>query len=121
MRFLPKQIVTAGSMAANVTSEVIDLNQVVVYAIQAVWTGGTADGTLKLQLSNQIVSPTPATSNPGSLVTQWTDYTGSSTVVAGAGDFMWNCNNPGYRWVRLVFTRGSGTGTLNATISGKAI
>jgi hypothetical protein len=113
-RFTAVKIVDAVSMGASINSSGIDLNQQMIYAIQAVWTG-TPAGTLKIQVSNDIV---PVASS----VVNWTDYTGSSQTLSGsAGDFVWNVLNVGYRWMRLVYTRSSSTGTLNVTYSGKGM
>lgn len=119
MEFKPVQIVTAGSLGATLNSSTIDMNQYFGGSIQAVWTGASVDGTFKLQISNDIVRVTPSTGDVGTEIVNWTDYTGSSTTAAGAGDFMWNMVYSNFRWVRLVFTRTSGTGTLNAIFSGK--
>lgn len=120
MRFVPTQIVTAGNMSsATITSIGIDLNQLDLDSIQAVWTGSPV-GTLKIQVSNDIVAVAPG-ANPAANVTHWSDYTGSSTAVSGAGDITYNMTFVGYRWVQLVYTKTSGSGTLNATFSGKGL
>lgn len=116
---------TDGNMASSLSSIGIDLNQTVMYSIQAVFSGSPV-GTLKLQISNDIVPVAPVAgnpvgSNPAANVVNWTDYTGSSTAVSAAGNFVWNVFDVGYRWVRVVYTRSSGTGTLNITYSGKSI
>lgn len=125
MRFAPVQLMTDGNMASSLSSIGIDLNQTVMYSIQAVFSGSPV-GTLKLQISNDIVPVAPVAgnpvgSNPAANVVNWTDYTGSSTAVSAAGNFVWNVFDVGYRWVRVVYTRSSGTGTLNITYSGKSI
>lgn len=119
MKFVPCQIVTNGNMASTINSLGVDLNQIPLFSIQAVFTGSPV-GTLKLQISNDIVNPI-STGQQAAEVVNWTDYTGSSTAVSGAGNFVWNCLESGYRWVRLVYTPASGTGTLNATLSGKGV
>ena len=56
MRFDGVQIITAGDMAqATVASNGIDMNQMIVASIQAVYSGAPV-GTLQLQISNDIVS-----------------------------------------------------------------
>lgn len=99
-------------MGGDVTSSNIYLDQIFTCSIQAVWTG-TPTGTIKVQVSND-VGPTPEY-NPNGTITTWTDVTGSSQSIAGAaGNFWWNLNDIGARWARLVYTRTSGTGTLDA-------
>jgi len=124
MRFDRVQIISNASMSSNVISIGIDCNQIALASIQAEWTGATATGTLKLQISNDLVAvassnTNPAGPDPAANVINWSDYTGSTTTVSGPGNFTWNMVYVGYRWLRLVYTAGSGTGTLNATFSGK--
>lgn len=80
-------------------------------SIQAVFSG-TPVGTFKLQISNDAV-------NAAASVTNWSDYTGSSTSISAAGDYVWNLSSAGYRWVRVVYTKISGTGTANAYLTAK--
>ncbi len=126
MRFVPKQLANATSMGASFKSNGVDLNQIVVYSVEAVWTGGTADGTLNLEVSNDDVPVAAATgnpvgTNPAANVVNWVTYTGSSTTVSGAGNFLWNCLDAGYRWVRVSYTRSSGTGSCSIQYSGKGV
>lgn len=109
---------TAGDMAGSLNSNAIDLNQQYVAAIQAVFTGAPV-GTFKLQISNDSPAINPGSVNKGSGVVNWTDYTGSSQAISAAGNFSWLLADIGYRWVRLVYTRSSGTGSLTAAISSK--
>lgn len=119
MRYDPVQIVTNGDMSQTTIASIgIDLQNIFGYAIQAEWTGGSASGTLILQLSTDIVNVASG-ANPAANVVNWSTYSGSSTTVSGPGNFVWNAADAGYRWVRLLYTKSSGTGTLNATFLGK--
>ncbi len=71
-------------------------------SVQAVFTGAPV-GTLKLQVSNNGVT--------------WTDLTGSSTAISAAGNLVYDLWAPSYPMIRLVYTKTSGTGALNATVS----
>ena len=104
IRFDPTKIVNAVSMATSVNSTVLDLDQYVGCSVQAVWSGAP-DGSIKLQISNDIA-------DSGSSVVNWDDYTGSSQTVLGAGSFSWNLTQANYRWLRVVYTRSAGTGAL---------
>lgn len=121
MLFEPVKIITAGDMSGDVASIGLDLQNMAIGSIQAVFTG-SPNGTFKLQWSNDIV-PIPASgaANLASSVVNWTDYTGSSQAISAAGNFGWVLGDTGYRWIRLVYTRSSGTGTLNATACNKGI
>lgn len=120
MRFAQKPILTSGDMSqASVTSIGLDLNQCALGAIQAVWTGAPV-GTLILQISCDEVAAS-ITSDPAANVVNWTTYTGSSTAVNGAGDFTWNLLDIGYRWLRMKYTKTSGTGSISATFTAKGV
>lgn len=111
------QIVTAGDMSANINSNGPDLQGINEYYIQAVFTGSPV-GTFKLQVSSDIVAVGSDT-NPSANVVNWIDYTGSSQSISAAGNFAWKVDAGGERYVRLVYTFSSGTGSLNVIYSGK--
>lgn len=121
MRFEPKQIISAGDMSqATVVSNGIDMNQIALASIQAVYTGAPV-GTLTLEISNDIVAIDPTVANQGAAVTNWSTYTGSSLAISAAGNFTYNLSDIGYRWIRVKYTKTSGTGTINATLSAKGV
>lgn len=103
-----------------VNSNPIPLDQIYGFALQAYWTG-TPVGTFKLQGSCDAPGKTTQTSNGGpDIVTNWSDIANSTTTAAGSsGNFVWNFNGCFFRYVRLVYTNASGTGTLNAEIVNK--
>lgn len=95
------------------------LDQVFIYCIQIEWTG-TPVGTFKLQGSCDKGYLEPSGVVTG--VTNWTDLTGFSQAAGGGvGTVQFVESQVGYRWVRIVYTAGSSTGTVNATISIKGI
>ena len=106
MRVFEYQLLTNGDMAADITSPVQQLTQMAMCSIQANFTGSPV-GSLILQISND------------NLV--WTDYTGSSTAVSGAGNFLWNLVSTGFQFVRVFYDRTSGTGSLSITVNGKGV
>ncbi len=116
--FVPANIMTNVSMSVSQTSIGLDLNQIHLASIQAVWSGTLASGSLSLEVSNDVVLPSQS-GNPAANVVNWTTYTGSATTVSGSGDFLYNLLDSGYRWIRLKYTSLSGTGTINASYSGK--
>lgn len=112
LKFSQTQLVSAGDMsAASIISPGEDLKFVPLGSVSAQWTGAPM-GTLKLQVSNDIVELAAS-------VVNWSDFSGSSIAVNGAGDVTYNLANAGYRWTRIVYTKTSGTGTLNAILSAK--
>lgn len=100
-------IITAGSMATSLTSTSTEIKEYKGYAIQAVWSAGsTPVGSTKLQVSLDN--------------TTFTDVTGSDLAVSGnSGSNFYNVELANYPYVRLVYTRTSGSGTLNVSISAK--
>lgn len=127
MRFAPVNLISAPTdMSTSFKTIGIDLNQTVLYSIEAVWTG-TPVGSFNLEVSNDIVPINPSAGNPvgadpAGLVVNWVTYTGSATAVSGAGNFLWNVLEAGYRWVRVSYTAASGSGTATQiTYSGKGI
>jgi len=125
MRFAPVYLASGQSMASDFKSNGVDLNQTVLYSIEAVFSGSPS-GTINLEVSNDIVPVASSASNPVGLdpaanVVNWVTYTGSSTTVSGSGNFLWNCLEAGYRWVRVSYTAASGSGTCTITFSGKGV
>lgn len=101
-------LVTAQSMGASFNSQAIDASAAPLASIQGVWAGGGSPvGQFKVQVSNDQV-------DTGAAVTNWSDYPGSTIAIATDGDIIYNIANLGYRWARLVYTRTSGTATVNA-------
>lgn len=94
-------------------SQPIWLGHIVNFAIQMVFTSNP-NGTFKLQASNdpgQQINPTKAVQDAE--VVDWTDITGSAQAVTASGNHMWDVQNAGYNWVRIVFTHSSGSGVLS--------
>lgn len=90
----------AVSLGASANLAAVSLEHISNYSIQIVFTG-TPSGTFKLQCSNDELSPS-----------NWTDVGSSDQAVTTAGDLVWNVENAGYKWVRVVYTRSSSTGSL---------
>lgn len=121
MRQSNVQILTNADMSSTVTSIGTNLISIYAYSIQAVWTGGTApNGTFSLQGSND-----PGDNGSGQGVSQptnWTNIIGSSQSISGTpGNILFDVVECSYRWVRLIYTPVSGSGTLTATINTKGI
>lgn len=110
------KINNASSMGASLNSIGVHVSAVDLVSIQAVWSGGgSPNGTFKIQVSNDDVAEGSA-ANPSVNVVNWSDYTGSAVAISADGDLAYNIANFGYRWIRLVYTRTSGTATLNTNL-----
>jgi hypothetical protein len=105
------QIITNGDMTTTINSSVTNLDEIVSYSVQAIFTGSPL-GTLQLQGSNDVPIIDSA-------VVNWTIITPSISAVSGAGSYLINVEFPAYSWVRLQYVPTSGSGTLNARIDTK--
>lgn len=106
-------IVTDGSMGASINSNAVLMDQESGIAIQAVWTG-TPVGNFTIESSCDVGQINPSTGQPSG-ISNWVYYNGSTVAAGGdVGKLIWNIEPIAVKWVRLVYTRTSGTGTLNA-------
>lgn len=112
MKIATKRIISAGDISGNVTSSAILVDQVYAYAIQAVVTGTSPNGTLKAQFSCDDV---PSESD----VTNWSDVSGATVSISATGTYGFLVEFAPYKWIRLVYTRTSGTGAINVTLNAK--
>lgn|SRR5574343_709044 len=115
----PHQIITSGDMSGDVTSDPTNIQFLDNISIQLNFTG-TPTGTFSVQgsLDYQQTSPfaKAATGN-------WIDLTLSPSPAASgsASQILLDLNQLSFPWIRVKYTRSSGSGTLNAFISGKAV
>jgi hypothetical protein len=94
-----KKLITDASMGADVTSQPISIDAKKGYSVQLIYSG-TPNGAFTLEGSVD-----------GST---WESINGSNITITASGDSLYNIYNAQYALFRLVFTRASGTGTLNA-------
>lgn len=99
-------LVNAESMGADITSRAIQFDNVTRMSIHIIMTGSPV-GVVSLQCSNDLVSD-----HSSDTVTNWVDYTDGSSVVSGADQVMFNIRDVSFKWIRLVYVRGSGTGSM---------
>jgi hypothetical protein len=104
---------TDAALAQNTPPMIVD--QIIAYAFQGtIALGGTATGTFKLQASCDS-GRTPR----GDGVVNWVDIAGATGTLSLASPIMINVQNPGYKWVRAVWTPTSGTGAITVRMTGK--
>lgn len=113
MRINNKKLIDNVSMGASINSAAQQLDHIYGFSIQLVFTG-TPNGSFKMQCSNDDVET-------GSQVVNWTDVANSAQAITAAGDMIYNYDGSHFKWVRLVYTRSSGTGTLNGQIYIKGV
>lgn len=110
-------IMTNVSLAATVASNPVIMEQEVMCAIQAVWTG-TPVGDFTVETCDDVGNPLPDGTVTG--LTNWDTYTGSTLAAGGStGVFTWRIHSLPDRWVRLKYTATSSTGTINARFNAK--
>lgn len=116
--------VVSGAMTGNVTSNPTILQSLTVGSYSYSWTGTSPVGTLAVQISNDYsLTATGQVANAGTWTTIFFTLNGSSVVSSapvsgnsGNGVIEWST---GCYAIRTVYTFTSGTGTLQAIISGK--
>lgn len=114
----PTNVITNGDMsAASLTSTPMVIQQLSLISFQAVWTGTSPVGTLQVQVSNDF-----ALNGDGSIrnAGTWTNLGSTSAVSGNSGNLEISLHDiPSYA-IRIVYTKASGTGTLNVIICAKS-
>lgn len=119
----PYQVITAGSMAGNLTSAITLLQSVTKLSYALVWTGTTPIGTVSIQASNDYsVLPTGLVNAAGTWTTLTLSYNGNTVttvpVSGNTGNGFIDVVSAAYA-LRLIYTATSGIGSLTVTVSGK--
>lgn len=110
-------IMTNVSMGASANSIAIPLEQEQLVSVQAVWSGAPV-GDFTIETACDVGAFDPSGQPTG--ITNWNTYTGSSQAAGGSsGVFTWRIRSIPDRWLRLKYTRTSGTGTVNARTNEK--
>ena len=109
MRAAVHTLYDAADLSASVNSSAVDCGVIRDCSIQAIITGSSPTGTFKLQVSNDTGQ-----------VANWMDLAGSSQAITTTGNIGWSISPMLYDWVRIVYTRTSGTGNVSALLRHKA-
>lgn len=120
MRTLNEPLLTNGDASGNLTSQPLSLEQAIGYCITAT-IAGTAAGTLSLQGSTD--TGTVGYMNPalGVGISNWTTISQSQASVTGTGEVTWNAQSTFYRWVRVIYSAVSGTGSMTIVANTKGV
>lgn len=113
----PHLVLTNASMATSLTSQVTIVSNISMLSYQAVWSAGaTPIGTMDIQASNDYsINMDGSVRNAGS----WSTLPITQAVSGNSGTGFFDIEVvSGYAY-RLIYTRVSGTATLNVTIVGK--
>lgn len=117
-QFTPYPVILNGDMAGNITSAVTIIQKLSMISYDVSWIGSTPIGVMSVQVSNSYSQNADGTvRNAGN----WTTLTlSTSAPVSGAtGNGFIDIDATGAYAIRLVYTRTSGTGTMNAIIDAK--
>lgn len=107
---------TAGDMSGNITTAAFPINQTFGWAAQFVYTGAPV-GDLKVQIScDPNLGP-----NSVPLPTNWTDLGSASVSISASGDCAFNVDLAFYSWIRFVYTRTSGSGSITGRLNIKGV
>jgi len=107
VRFDGQKIINAGDLSqATVTSSIVNLSTVTGYSIACAYSGSSPTGTLKIQVSNDFTEDSTAISN-------WYDLPSSSQSISANGNYVWAISDANYKWLKVLWTKTSGTGTIN--------
>jgi hypothetical protein len=120
-------ICEAQSMGASYTSNWINVRNFACFAIHYWLTSaGTANGTITFEVSAEDHSFVRSKSGE-SVIANWVTHpvaltsVTTITIAAGSPDTgLINFVDQGYKWIRLLWTRSSGTGTLDVRLTAKA-
>lgn len=116
---LPVSVVTNGNMTSSITSAVTEIENQDNIGIQMVWTGAPV-GVFDVQISMTFKEDAFGNiTNPGT----WTSIPLSPSISAsGSPDNAYiDLNQLSATYIRVVYTRGSGSGTLNIVLDGKGV
>lgn len=117
--FGPTPVITSASMGASVTSAVTFKHQIPAVNYSFQWTGSPT-GTFTVQISNDYAQyPDGSVKTAGNWVTL--PLTPSNPTASGSGDIASVDVVTSANSIRLVYTRSSGSGTLNAIITGAVL
>lgn len=105
MRVVADKVISAGDLSGSITSETIDVRLQYGFSVIAAWTGTSPSGTLKVQASPD-----------GTL---WVDAGVSASIGPNTGSLFINKEWQFYPYLRLVYTRTSGSGSIDIWFAGK--
>lgn len=117
MRYTQSTIFSNASVTASNTSNGIDTQQLSLASIHFI-VGSGVTGSFTLQGSNQNVQVYPGPDQAG-YVTQWADYVGVTASNGVANSYIYNLPDIGWRWLRVKYTHGSGSGSITELFTGK--
>lgn len=120
----PKHLVVDQSMAASFNSAPTITQMLSMISYDISWSGTSPVGTISVECSNTFkLDPAGGTLVTGNWTTMTLDYNGSSVtsipVTGNTGNIFIDIDETAAYAIRIVYTKTSGTGTMNATVAAK--
>jgi hypothetical protein len=115
----PVVAINAASMATSLTSSVVEIKEQDNVGVQLDFSGAPV-GTFECQVSmNYAQDAIGNVTNAGNWIP--VDLTGTPTAAGAADHIYIDLNQLSAPYIRVVYTRTSGTGSLTCRINGKAV
>jgi hypothetical protein len=103
--------------ASSPAGPAIDSNQLLSFSAQAVFSDGSAAGTLKFQASDDIYNARYNYPEGNFAPSNWSDIPNATAAVTSGGTVMIPKTEICYRWIRAVFTTSAGAGTVIVSLN----
>lgn len=116
----PFKIIDAVSMGASFTTDPVNIQFLDNVSIQLAWASADAVGTFEIECSNDC----KVDGNGAYVSGTFYALTFSPSLAQPSSDsqgYLIEINQSPHAWLRIKYTRSSGTGTANATIAAKAV
>lgn len=115
----PHKVIDNGSLSGNLVSQVSIVQNVSTLSYDISWAGTAPVGTVDVQVSNTYSVNGDGTVRDAGVWRTLPNMSASLTGNTGEGGV--DISVTGFFAVRLIYTRTSGTGLLNATVVGKVL
>lgn len=104
-------VVLSANDTASHNGAAVDSNQLVSASFQAIFGDSSANGTVKIQASNDIYNARYNYPEGTFTPTNWVDIPSATATVTSGASVIITITNMCYRWIRVVYTRSSGGST----------
>lgn len=112
----PFHLLVAQSLGASFSSVPVNIQYLDNTTVQLIFTGSPV-GTFSIEGS--VNHAANAITGVETVAGTWTPIT--SSAVSAAGDILFDLNQLSFPWIRVSYTRTSGTGSVEGYISAKAV
>lgn len=102
------RVLKTTDLASNIDGYTINCEQMVIASFNIICTGAPS-GKFQVQYSNDIVQ---IVNGAQTIVTNWTTDASLDTAVAAAGSYLIKIPDIAFRFVKLIYTKTSGTGAV---------